>query len=279
MTNNLLTSTNKIFPRPNTTNLKKKLYIYGKILIQNQPIMKKEDIEKWSDEKLQTIEKALGILSIIMPFLLLFLYAVYYYEDINRTMKFLLIGVAIAIIISKILNPIKKELIKRGIEINWSKKVESKFYTVYGILILVIFTFQLGFYNDFFYGSRYDNVREANGLTPFDESFIYKKNGMTSHYWYNPNKKKQGLYQSNKQQYRRFNNLDSESDTWIYNEGDSIEIHLENSISPSRRYPQTGPITFKKKGSLLHEIKTKEDYLAALQYLKHREDSLQLNKK
>ncbi len=245
--------------------------------------MKKEDIEKWSDEKLQTIEKALGILFIVMSFLLLFIYAAYYYEGINRTIKYplsiLLIGATIAIVFNKALSPIKKELIKRGIEASWFQKIESKFQIIYVGLIIVVFTFQLGFYNDFFYGSRYDNVREANGLAPFNESFIYKKNGMTSHYWYNPNKKKQGLYQSNKQQYRRFNNLDFESDTWLYNEGDSIEIRLENSISPSRRYPETGPITFKKKGSLLHEIKTKADYLAALQYLKHREDSLQLNKK
>lgn len=163
-----------------------------------------------------------------------------------------------------------------------SSGIKSYIPKMIGLLIL----FYIFFYNDVMYGRLMNLKRETFGLEPMRTDFKYERADSGGDYWYNLNEKKQGLYQSHKQQYRRLNTLMSESDVFIYTEhleSDTITLRLSHWYFPSENRHEfliASSINLSSKNIVKQQHLSDnglDSFKLALQYLKHREDSLQLN--
>ncbi len=246
--------------------------------------MIKKYLEKLSDEQLLKREK---IANIAFFFAQLYLPIIFYLWVFEKLSPMLISTASFPTLFSVvILSNIQKELSKRAAVNNTSYKVNPLIkkpivLKILGGAVLVLLCFHIFFYNDFWYGKRFDRERERLGLAPFPDNWPHEKYIRSVDSWDNPNEKKDGLYHLNKSQSREFNTLNYESDLWCYNEGDSIEIQLYNYYFTKTPFGHETEFQIStNKGSLLKNIKTQyknpNEFKNILSMLKHRQDSLGL---
>ncbi len=156
-------------------------------------------------------------------------------------------------------------------------------------LIAVIIVYTGGCFNPILYRSLFNNRRAEVGLQPYNAQWKHE-NQWGSFQHYNTNEKKQGLCHWCKQQWFKNSSLEFETDSWIYHEGDSINLKFEHTyyfnpnttmakkLSDSNHnfnYLYQTDSFLKSHGQSFRDSST---FLKALDYLIKREDSLQLNK-
>lgn len=247
--------------------------------------MTKEFLDTLSNEELKILENRYRKRDIaIFPIGILWVIVGYYiYLNFNYTYYIIVSFVIFTVWVinhNVEMRKIDRILTDRAIELDKLFFLEDIVLGISLLFLVAFFVFQAKFYNDFRYGTRFDEKRKEYCLYPFQENYKHSNFYCGGDIWENTSKNRQGLYLELKQQNRRWNFLDFEMDRLVYKEGDSIKILLEtmqnfNNSNDFYYFNST-------KGDLLLRLKftedNKENYKLLFAYLKHRGDSLQLNK-